>query len=257
MQRRNRTTWSTVALGNLLIVFSAGRADDQLPLPEGVTTGELLYHAPMARQESMRAWQMEGPGQVSFQGGWMHMQSPGEKMHHVYWCPRRFPASFVAQWQAQNMETDAGLCIIFFAAAGRDGQSVLDDNLPERDGTFSQYTKGAIRCYHSSYYANAAHNPDRGQTNLRKNPGFHLVQEGEEGIPTKSRRIHVITLAKQGPRIRLWVDERKVIDWTDGGKTGGPPHGDGFIGLRQMKWTHFRYRNFRVWKAPSPAEPEG
>jgi len=30
-------------------------------------------------------------------------------MHHVYWCPKTFPGSFVTEWEAQNMKTDAGL----------------------------------------------------------------------------------------------------------------------------------------------------
>lgn len=225
--------------------YAAPAAD----LPGDLKSGELLYESSMTNAESVEGWRMEGPGEVAFKDGWMHMQSPKEKMHHVFWCPKRFPASFVAQWEAQNLETDAGLCIVFFAAAAnKDDGSIFNDDLPKRDGDFKQYTQGAIRCYHASYYANAAHNPDRKQTNLRKNPGFHLVAEGPEGIPTKSEKIHTITLAKHGPNIRLWVDDKKVLDWTDKGKKGGAPHGDGFIGLRQMQWTHFRYRNFRVWK---------
>jgi hypothetical protein len=216
-------------------------------LPVNVHAGKLLYQVSMEHADSVKDWVMEGPGQVSFKDGWMHMQSPNEEMHHVFWCPERFPESFIAQWDAQNMETDAGLCIVFFAAAGLEDQSIFSDELPKRDGNFQQYTKGKIRCYHTSYYANAAHNPDRQQTNLRKNPGFHLVKESEEGIPTKSEKIHTITLAKIGSHIRLWVDDRKVIDWTDAGNLGGQPHGDGYIGFRQMKWTHFRYRDFRVW----------
>lgn len=225
----------------------AARAHEEEAFPGGLRAGRLLYRASMAKVESVEGWRMEGPGEVSFKDGWMHVHSPDEEMHHVYWCPRRFPESFIAQWRAQNMETDAGLCIVFFAAAGLDGQSVFAEDLPERDGTFTQYTKGAIRCYHASYYANAPHNPNRRQTNLRKNPGFHLVQEGKEGIPTKSEHVHTITLAKLGTHIRLWVDDRKVIDWTDTGEIGGRPHGGGFIGFRQMQWTHFRHRNFRVW----------
>ena len=227
-------------------------AGDPRTFSNELNAGELLYQTLMDQPESVSDWVMEGPGQVTFEDGWMHMHSPDEEMHHVFWCPQRFPASFVARWQAQNMETDAGLCIVFFAAAGLEGQSIFSDDLPERDGTFRQYTKGSLRCYHTSYYANAAHNPDRRQTNLRKNPGFHLVQKGREGIPTESSRIHTITLAKQEDHIRLWVDDRKVIDWVDTGEAGGGPHGDGFIGLRQMQWTHFRYRNFRVWSVADP-----
>jgi len=246
---------ATVACGALLVLAAGGcSAEGAGPtaLPDSVTVGELLYDNPLASADDLAGWVMEGPGVVSFADGWMDMQSPGEEMHHVYWCPKRFPASFVAQWEAQNLETDAGLVIVFLAAAATDGQSVLAEGLPPRDGTFTQYTKGAIRCYHASYYANAGHNPDRRQTNLRKNPGFHLVQEGAEGIPTASEAVHVVTLAKDGPQIRLWIDDRKVIDWTDDGKTGGPPHGAGQIGFRQMKWSHFRYRNLRVRAAAGP-----
>ncbi|MBD3267995.1 DUF1961 family protein, partial [bacterium] len=230
-------------------------ADGAKNLSNELNAGKLLYHAAMNRVDSVSDWLMEGPGQVSFKDGWMHMQSPNEEMHHVFWCPKRFPENFIAQWEAQNMETDAGLCIVFFAAAGLDGQRIFSEELPKRDGNFKQYTKGKIRCYHTSYYANAAHNPDRQQTNLRKNPGFHLVREGEEGIPTESEDIHTITLAKEGSHIRLWVDERKVIDWTDEGKVGGRPHGDGYIGFRQMQWTHFRYRDFRVWAVEDSETP--
>lgn len=42
--------------------------------------------------------------------------------------------------------------------------------------------------------------------------------------------------------------DRKIIDWTDDGKEYGPVLGGGKIGLRQMQWTHFRYRNFKVWE---------
>ncbi len=241
------STVSRITVVVSIALYIVMPVDAQENLPEDLSVGGLLYQTPLADAADVKGWVMEGPGRTSFKDGWMHMQSPGEKMHHVFWCPKRFPESFVAQWEAQNLKTDAGLCIVFFAAAGNNGEPIFDKKLPARDGTFSQYTKGAIRCYHASYYANAAHNPDRQQTNLRKNPGFHLVAEGPEGIPTKSEKVHTVTLAKHGPHIRLWVDDKKVMDWTDQGKKGGKPHGDGFIGFRQMKWTDFRYRKFRVW----------
>ncbi|MBS3762458.1 MAG: DUF1961 family protein, partial [Planctomycetes bacterium] len=253
-KRKIMNPFNWIMLAFCTIFFSiaiASTSAAEPDLPDGLRAGKLLYETSMESPKSVKDWRMEGPGKTSFKDGWMHMQSPGEKMHHVFWCPKRFPESFIAQWQAQNLETDAGLCIVFFAAAGLDGQSILSEKLPDRNGNFKQYTRGAIRCYHTSYYANAAHNPDREQTNLRKNPGFHLVGKGPEGIPTESKKIHTITLAKDENHIRLWVDDKKVIDWTDTGKKGGKPHGDGFIGLRQMKWTHFRYRNFRVWSPRS------
>ena len=208
----------------------------------------------MADPQSVEGWKMDGPGEVSFKDGWMQMRSPGEAMHHVYWCPVRFPEDFIAQWEAQNLNPDAGLCIVFFAATSLDGRSVFAPDLPARDGTFTQYTKGPLRCYHISYHANTPDVPDRGHANLRKNPGFHLVLEGQDGIPAESQERHIISLAKIGDRIRLWVDARPVIDWKDSGEIGGEPHRDGYIGFRQMQWTRFQYRNLRVWQPDNAAD---
>jgi hypothetical protein len=209
--------------------------------------GRLLYKTSMNCPNSVKNWRMEGPGKLEFKDGWMHMYSPNEKMHHVFWCPNSFPESFIAEWDAQNMETDAGLCIVFFAAKGEKGEDIFDPNLPERTGIFRQYTLGKIVSYHISYYANTPGNPDRPHANLRKNNKFILVQEGKRGIPAKSRKVHKVRLIKDGPHIVMFIDDRKIIDWTDDGKKYGPVHTDGKIGFRQMKWTHFRYRNLKVW----------
>jgi hypothetical protein len=177
------------------------------------------------------------------------MYSPNEEGHHVFWCPEDFPGNFIAEWEAQNQEIDAGLCIIFFSAKGLKGESIFDVSMPKRTlGTFTDYTKGAMNDYHISYYANGRDNPNRETANLRKNKGFNLVQTGEIGIPVQSTAIHKLKLIKQEGKILLFVDERKVIDWTDDGIKYGKILEDGKIGLRQMQWTHFAYRNFKVWE---------
>ncbi|MHC4639211.1 MAG: DUF1961 family protein, partial [Planctomycetota bacterium] len=214
---------------------------------EKFVKGKLLYQTSMSSPDSVKNWRMEGPGKLEFKDGWMHMYSPDEKMHHVFWCPNSFPESFIAEWDAQNMETDAGLCIIFFAAKGEKGQDIFDPNLPVRTGIFSQYTLGKIVSYHISYYANTPGNPDRPHANLRKNNKFILVQKGKRGIPAKSRKIHKIRLIKDGSHIIMLIDDRKIIDWTDDGREYGPVRTDGKIGFRQMKWTHFKYRNLKIW----------
>jgi hypothetical protein len=212
--------------------------------------GGLVYQNPLASKEDVADWIMEGPGVTEFKEGWMHMYSPDEKFHHVYWCPKDFPGSFIAEWELQNQETDAGLCIVFFAAKGNTGEDIFDPSFPKRDGTFNQYTKSKkFNCYHISYYANGRDNPGREISHLRKNKGFNLVQELEPGIPVKSTDIHKITLVKDGARIVMFVGNRKIIDWTDDGKEYGPVLQDGKIGFRQMQWTHFRYRNFKVWES--------
>jgi len=54
-------------------------------------------------------------------------------------------------------------------------------------------------------------------------------------------------LIKASVHIVMFVDDRKIIDWTDEGKKQ-PVWQDGKIGFRQMKWTHFRCKNFKVWE---------
>ena len=116
--------------------------------------GELLYQNSLASKADVADWKMEGPGVTEFKDGWMHIYSPDEKFHHVFWCPKDFPGSFIAEWELQNQETDAGLCIIFFSAKGNNGEDIFDPSFLKRDGTFSQYTKSKyFNNYHISYYA--------------------------------------------------------------------------------------------------------
>jgi len=213
----------------------------------GVEKDKLVYQSAMNSEASVEGWIMEGPGQLEFTNGWMEMRSPNEEMHHVYWCPETLPPSFMAQWEMQNLHLEAGLCIVFFAATGLDDKDVMDSSLPRRDGTFSQYNNGSLQNYHISYYAHNPKLPARPVARLRRNPGKNILSEGQPGIHHESDRVHKITLIKDDAHIRLFVDDRVIIDWTDNGKINGPPLGSGRISLRQMQWTHFRYRNFQVW----------
>ena len=216
--------------------------------------GKPVYSNPLAGKEDTIGWQMEGAGQVEFSNGWMKMFSPNEKGHHGFWCRQEFPENFIAEWEVQNLHTKAGLCIVFFAATGLNGEDICAAALPKRDGTFRQYTNGAINNYHISYYANSKDHPGRETAHLRKNKGFHLVQEKEPGIPLHSNDVHKIQLVKFEGRILLYIDSRKVIDWLDNGRQFGNILKGGRIGFRQMKWTQFAYRNFNVWECA--AQPE-
>lgn len=210
--------------------------------------GELLYANDFSNPEDVIDWVMEGPGKIEFRDDWMHMFSPGEEYHHVFWCPMNFPDNIIMEWEARNVEPDAGLCIVFFAAKGINGEDIFDPSLPERDGDFTYYIKDQLRCYHISYYANTPKKPDRNTSHLRKNNQFKLVYSGEEGIPTRSTEIHKMKLIKRGPLIQMYVDDRKVIDWKDTEESDPRPYyKEGKIGFRQMQWTHFKYRNLKIW----------
>ncbi|MCP5110544.1 MAG: DUF1961 family protein [bacterium] len=218
-------------------------ASGVIALAQEPRRGRLLYESAMSSARSTAGWEMEGPGKVSFSDGWMRMWSPGERMHHVYWCPETFPANFEAQWEGQNLHQEAGLCIAFFCAMGLNGKDVRDPSQPKRDGTFKQYHSGALRNYHISYYANTPQVPNRAHAHLRRNPGFAMVQQGPRGIPVGSDAVHRMRLRRMGARIHFLIDDREIINWTD-----PEPHAGGRMALRQMQWTQFRYRNFRVWE---------
>lgn len=212
--------------------------------------GALIYESALDGESSVDDWVMEGPGEVRFEDGWMTMFSrrpDGPEGHHVIWSPVDFPDRFMAEWTIQPL-SHYGLCIVFFAARGAGGEELFDASLHPREGVFAQYTEGDVASYHISYYANTPFNPGRITANMRRNPGVFLVSNGPPGIPPGSTEIHTIRLMKDGEHVVLTVDDRVVIDYTDGGNQHGPVLGDGKIGLRQMQWMRARYRDFRVYE---------
>ena len=221
--------------------------------------GRVLVELGLGTPEDVKDWVMEGPGKVTFDDGWIEMRSTrpdagrGENGHIVFWCPRDFPESFVAEWDVQILE-DAGLTIFFFAAKGENGEDVFDPALPKRDGTFTHYIRGAVNSYHISYYASTPGYPGRATANLRKNNQFYLAASGPVAIPGNDKELHRVRLVKDGPRIQFQTDGKVVIDFTDPGTDRyGPVYGAGKMAFRQMQWTVARYRNFRVTELlPAP-----
>ncbi|MFP4176324.1 MAG: DUF1961 family protein [Candidatus Brocadiia bacterium] len=212
--------------------------------------GETVFEVPLTSADDVESWQLEGPGTISFEDEWMRMRSltpdaDGKEGHIVHWCDRDVPADFLAEWDCRIL-SESGLNIVFFCARGRNGEDVLDPALDERTGIFGHYTGGDIDCYHISYYANAPGGGGRTTSNMRKNHGFYLVDNGPIGIPPDDHEVHHVSLLKKGGLVRLGVDGRCVIDWYDDGQQYGPVLGKGKIGLRQMKWTVGEYRNLRV-----------
>lgn len=229
-----------------------GRGVKPPPVPLEARRGRVLYQTPLAQPDEVHPWVMEGPGEVAFADGWMKMWSTrpdapkGTNGHIVFWCPVDFPASFIAEWDVQILEDD-GLTIVFFAAEGAEGEDIFDPGLPPRDGTFTDYTRGAVTSYHISYYASTPSFPGRATANLRKNNHFYLVASGPVAIPARSKAVHRLRLIKDGPHVQFQTDGKVILDYTDpGGPRYGPVHAGGKIALRQMQWTVGQYRNFRV-----------
>lgn len=155
----NRKTKIPVFFSILLLVgFFVGNVQSQESV-EYFRNDKLLYQNSMASENDVANWKMEGPGVTEFKGGMMEMYSPDEEFYHVFWCPQDFHGSFIAEWELQNLETDARFCIIFFSVKGDNGESIFDSSFPERYGTFSQYSKSKyFNNYHISYAVGDASN---------------------------------------------------------------------------------------------------
>ncbi len=212
--------------------------------------GKLLYENTLNSKKCLDDWIIEGPAKYDFNDGWMVVQSKQPDGNHltghiVMWCPEDFSGDFIAEWEVQIV-SKYGLCIVFFDAHADNGKSIFDPSLAKRNGVFKRYHSGDINSYHISYYA-ATPLGVRSMSNLRKNKGFYLVSNGPTGIEYDSKEIHKITLMKKGGYIQLAVNGRKIINFTDDDKTYGPVWNYGKIGLRQMKWTKAKYRNFKVY----------
>ena len=207
----------------------------------------LFYENNFSKANDLSKWILEGEAKVTTKDNWLEMYSPNEKSHHVFWCPKEFPANFVAEWEIQNLNTKAGLCIVFFSAKGINGLDVMHPSQKKRFGVFNQYTKSDLNNYHISYYTNNPKKPNRPFAHLRKNKGFITVQYGEKGIDAKSTSIHKIRLVKKENHISMSIDNREIINWKDIGLKNGGPHQEGKFAFRQMQWSHFRYRDLKVW----------
>ncbi len=193
-------------------------------------------------------WVLEGPGLLTQENGKLRIQQPPQDQeganHIVLWNKTPHPKDFIAEWEFTPHAVE-GLCIVFFCAKGRNGESIFDPALAPRDGTFSGYTMGDTNSYHISYFRNTCTRAPN--TALRKNWGFWRVAGGYDFIPLETGVTSRITLVKRGAHIQFAINDNVSIDWVDDAMTRGPVLGSGWFGLRQMLTTDGEYDNLRIW----------
>ena len=187
-------------------------------------------------KEPETEWVIEGAGEVEVKDGRLHLRNKGG--HTVLWNTRVFPGDFLAEWDF-SPSIDNGLAIVFFSmTAKKNGGSIFQKGLRARRGNFDDYHHGDLHGYHISYFS---YKPDadepREASHVRKHWGHHLVAKGTNPVPAKGRGPVRLRLLKLGPRIVIEADGEVMIDWTDDGRKGGPAHGGGQFGLRQMERT--------------------
>ena len=215
---------------------------------------KLIYQNPLASPADIAGFRLEGKARLSFEAGAMEMKnsldpSPGQNANFVLWCPEEFPRDVEISWRFSPVK-EPGLCILFFAARGIDGQDVFAQSLRPRDGEYPQYHSGDINCFHVSYFRRMWEDERSFHTcNLRKSKGFHLVCQGADPLPgaEDSKGFYEMKIEKKGRNIRFYMESLLIFDYTDDGSLGDVP-GGGKIGFRQMAPLVGRYKDLRVYE---------
>jgi len=221
---------------------------------------EVVYNNPLAQPSDLAGWRMEGDGKASFSNDRLRLegtrdpgldtdQAANQLANLVFWCPVEFADNILISWDFWPVE-EPGLCILFFAARGQNGEDLFDSSLVPRSGPYSQYHHGDINALHISYFRRRYPTADRNfcTCNLRKSHGFHMVAQGADPIPCVRDAIgpYAIEVLKAGPRVRLRINGLTILDWSDDGQTYGTVLDGGKIGFRQMTPMIGEYANLTV-----------
>lgn len=215
---------------------------------------KLIYENPLSAAKDVEGFRLEGDAAVTFPQGRMRLESTrdeseGQKANFVYWCPETFPSDIAVEWDFWPVR-EPGLCILFFAAAGANGEDLFDPRLAPRSGPYDQYHHGDIHALHVSYFRRKWAEERRLHTcNLRKSYGFHLVAQGADPIPgvADATGPYRIRLEKEGAAVRFIVQDVPIFAWEDDGETYGPRLQGGKIGFRQMAPLIAEYANLKVY----------
>ncbi len=216
---------------------------------------KLIYENALSSTEDIKGFRLEGSAEIYFEQNKMRMKNAlppelGQKSNFVLWCPEEFPADIMVEWDFRPIE-EPGLAILFFSAAGCQGEDLFDSSLQTRDGQYHLYHSGDINAYHVSYFRRR-YESERGfhTCNLRKSAGNHLVIQGGDPIPDCADALeeYHITLTKKNGKITFMINDLTVFTWQDNGVEYGPVHGGGKIGFRQMAPMIGEYSNFRVFE---------
>ena len=217
-------------------------------------TTEELYANPLAKPGDIADFRLEGDACVTFPRQRMRLEQAYERdydkglhANFVLWCPEDFPRDIAMSWKFLP-HSDKGLAMSWIAAKGWEGEDIFDANLAERSGDYPQYHHGDINAYHLSYFRRNPTEIVFQTCNLRKSHGFHMVAQAPDPLPASrdAEEPFDMRLLQCGSRLEFSINDLPVLSWEDDGSVGGPPHGGGKIGFRQMAGLIADYWDLRV-----------
>ncbi|SEN51359.1 protein of unknown function [Amphibacillus marinus] len=217
-------------------------------------TGDVLYYNRLACEQDLSDFHAEGEVNMQFidnslvLASRLNPEQHGDFAHWVLWCKHDFPDRISIEWTFKPLE-EPGLCMLFFAAQGQNGEDIFDQSLPRRYGHYPQYHSGAINTYHLSYFRRKW--PDERAfctCNLRKSAGFHLVAQGADPLPTVKdvKESYQLKLIKYEQYIQFSINNLVVLEWLDQGSEFGSMLTTGKLGFRQMAPLKAMYRDLKV-----------
>jgi len=219
--------------------------------------GQCLYENPLSSPEDIADFKMEGELKTSFKNNQLILENHldakqyGDLAHWLFWCPQSFPDEIIIEWEFSPLRAP-GLCMLFFAATGRNGEDLFDASLPKRKGVYPEYHSGAINALHLSYFRKKWESERSFCTcNLRKSYGFHLVATGADPIPSihDATSPYHLQLIKYKNIVQFSVNDLVVLEWADNGVDYGSVLKGGKIGFRQMAPMKAAYSKFKVYQA--------
>ncbi|RSM08721.1 hypothetical protein CEP52_004458 [Fusarium oligoseptatum] len=223
-----------------------------LMLVSSALAEKLLYRNTFDSSDAVADWVAEGPVNATINNHTLELSGAGGiDDHFVFWAPEVFPDRIRITWEFTPIN-EPGLAMFFFGAASVAGGSIFDKNLAPRNGSYPQYHSSDIRTLHASYFRRRW--PEERAfhlANLRKSPGFHLVSQGADPIPSvedTKGAYYKVEVIKDKRDVRFSVNDLLLFEWEDVDRSTGPVVRDGRIGFRQMNPLVGRYRNLEVWK---------
>ena len=212
-----------------------------------------IYFNPLSKQEDVVEFVLEGEARVSFENESMRLQNLlddglGQKANFAFWCPEDFPENIEICWEFKPVR-EPGLCIMFFSAKGKSGESIFSENMVKRNGEYDKYHSGDINCYHISYFRRKWESERRFHTcNLRKSAGFYLTAQGADPLPgiEDSKGFYSIRIVKLEGHISFFIEGLMIFEWFDNGSEYGAVLNGGKIGFRQMAPLIGEYRNLKI-----------
>lgn len=216
--------------------------------------GRLLYENKLSCREDIAEFRLEGDAKITFPVGRMRMEnameaSLGQKANYVLWCGEEFPAGIRVEWDFYPLR-EPGLCMLFFAAKGRQGEDLFADSLARRTGEYVQYHHGDINAFHVSYFRRKEPGERAFHTcNLRKSHGFYLVAQGADPIPDADEAVSPYRMAvlHKKAEVVFSINGLEIFRFVDDGVSYGDLLTGGKIGFRQLAPLVGEYADLRVY----------